>query len=55
MFPRGAKAARTSAKSLNTMFADGPPRKVVAFFRGMILLSKVTRPFERMFAKKAKS
>jgi hypothetical protein len=41
--------------SNDTMFADGPPRKLVAFFRGMILLSKVTRPFERMFAKKAKS
>lgn len=54
MFPRGAKAAAMSAKSLDTMFADGPPRKLVALFRGMILLSKVTRPFERIF-RKAKS
>jgi 2-polyprenyl-6-methoxyphenol hydroxylase-like FAD-dependent oxidoreductase len=55
MFPRGAKAAATSARSLNTMFIDGPPRKLVAFFRGMILLSKVTRPFARMFRERAKA
>jgi 2-polyprenyl-6-methoxyphenol hydroxylase-like FAD-dependent oxidoreductase len=54
MFPRGAKSAASSATSLDTMFADGPPRKLVAFFRDMILLSKVTRPFERIF-NKAKS
>lgn len=51
MFPRGAKAAALSARSLDTMFADGPPRKLVAFFRGMILLSKLTRPFEYIFRK----
>jgi 2-polyprenyl-6-methoxyphenol hydroxylase-like FAD-dependent oxidoreductase len=55
MFPRGAKAAGTSAKSLNIMFADGPPRKLVGLFRGMFLLQKVTRPFERIFAKTARS
>lgn len=55
MFPRGAKAAAASARSLNTMFADGPPRKLVAFFRGMFLLSKVTRPFERMFRERARA
>jgi len=51
MFPRGAKAAAASAKGLNTMFADGPPRKLAVLFRGMMLLSKVTRPFERIFRK----
>ncbi|MEV7623431.1 NAD(P)/FAD-dependent oxidoreductase [Actinoplanes sp. NPDC089786] len=53
MFRRGAKAAGSSARSLDLMFADGPPRKLVALFRGMFLLQKVTRPFERVFAKKA--
>ncbi|RSM50825.1 FAD-dependent monooxygenase [Amycolatopsis balhimycina DSM 5908] len=50
MFPRGAKAAASSQKGLDTMFVDGPPRKLVAFFRGMIVFSRVIRPFERFFA-----
>ena len=50
MFPRGAKSAAASEKGLNTLFVDGPPRKLVAFFRAMILLSRVTRPFQRLFA-----
>lgn len=52
MFSRGAKSARTSATSLKAMFSDGPPRAIVAFFRGIILLSRATRPLQRLFAKK---
>jgi 2-polyprenyl-6-methoxyphenol hydroxylase-like FAD-dependent oxidoreductase len=55
MFPRGAKSATASAKGLNTIFTDGPPRKLVAFFRGMILLSRVARPFERLLARRSRS
>jgi 2-polyprenyl-6-methoxyphenol hydroxylase-like FAD-dependent oxidoreductase len=55
MFPRGAKSAAASARSLNTMFTDGPPRKLVAFFRGMILLSRVARPFQRLAAGRSDS
>jgi 2-polyprenyl-6-methoxyphenol hydroxylase-like FAD-dependent oxidoreductase len=55
MFPRGAKSAAGSQKSLNTMFVDGPPRKLVGFFRAMIIFSTVTRPFERLFTRKATS
>jgi 2-polyprenyl-6-methoxyphenol hydroxylase-like FAD-dependent oxidoreductase len=50
MFPRGAKAAAASHKGLNTMFVDGPPRKLVAFFRTMIIVSRATRPFQRLLA-----
>ncbi|WP_243062755.1 NAD(P)/FAD-dependent oxidoreductase [Humibacter sp. RRB41] len=49
MLPRGAKSAAGSQKNLDTMFVDGPPRKFAAFFRRMILLSSIIRPFERMF------
>jgi 2-polyprenyl-6-methoxyphenol hydroxylase-like FAD-dependent oxidoreductase len=52
MLPRGAKSAADSQKSLDTMFVDGPPRRLVAFFRSMIALSTVARPFQRMFAGK---
>lgn len=53
MFTRGAKSAAASATGLDRMFADGPPRKIVAFFRAMIMLSRVARPFERLFAGRA--
>lgn len=52
MFPRGAKSAASSQKGLDTMFVDGPPRKIVMFFRTMSMVSRVTRPFQRMFASK---
>jgi 2-polyprenyl-6-methoxyphenol hydroxylase-like FAD-dependent oxidoreductase len=52
MLPRGAKSAAASQRSLDTMFVDGPPRKLVAFFRGMIIFSAVTRPFERLFTRR---
>lgn len=52
MFPRGAKSQAASYRSLNTMFVDGPPRKLVAFFRSMIILSGAVRPFTRLFAGK---
>lgn len=47
MFPRGAKSAAASAKNLGTMFAAGPPRKLVAFFRVGIALSALLEPFRR--------
>ncbi|HEX4443683.1 MAG TPA: NAD(P)/FAD-dependent oxidoreductase [Galbitalea sp.] len=53
MFPRGAKSARASAKSLNTMFNDDAPKKIVTFFRRMILLSRLIAPVQRLFAKKS--
>ena len=50
MFPRAAKSAAASQKGLDTMFVDGPPRKIVRFFRTMGVVSRLTRPFERVFA-----
>ncbi|WP_285484074.1 NAD(P)/FAD-dependent oxidoreductase [Amycolatopsis sp. NBRC 101858] len=50
MFPRAAKSAAASQKGLDLMFADGPPRKIIWFFRAMGLVSRLTRPFERVFA-----
>ncbi|MHA7987724.1 FAD-dependent oxidoreductase [Rathayibacter sp. CAU 1779] len=52
MLPRGAKSAAASQKSLDTMFVDGPPTKLAAFFRRMIVLSALVRPFARMFTPK---
>ncbi|MBE8522518.1 FAD-dependent monooxygenase [Amycolatopsis sp. H6(2020)] len=54
MFPRGAKAATASQKGLEMMFVDGRPIKMIAFFRGMSVVSTLTRPFERLFAGKNK-
>jgi 2-polyprenyl-6-methoxyphenol hydroxylase-like FAD-dependent oxidoreductase len=53
MFPRGAKAAAGSQKGLETLFIDGPPRKLVAMFRRMILLSRLASPFTRLLGKRA--
>ncbi|PRY39754.1 2-polyprenyl-6-methoxyphenol hydroxylase-like FAD-dependent oxidoreductase [Umezawaea tangerina] len=52
MFPRGAKSAAGSQKGLDMLFVDGPPRKLIMFFKAMSLVSSVTRPFERVFASK---
>jgi 2-polyprenyl-6-methoxyphenol hydroxylase-like FAD-dependent oxidoreductase len=52
MLPRGAKSAAGSQKSLDMLFVDGPPRKTVAMFRGMLVLGAVMRPFEKLFAGK---
>jgi 2-polyprenyl-6-methoxyphenol hydroxylase-like FAD-dependent oxidoreductase len=49
MFPRGAKSAAESQKGLEMMFVDGPPRKLVRFFRTMSTVSRLTRPLQRMF------
>ena len=55
IFPRGAKSARASARSLETMFNDEAPRKIVAFFNRMIFLSRLVRPIRRLFTAKAVS
>lgn len=55
MFPRAAKSAAASQKGLDTMFADGPPRKIIWFFRAMGLVSHLSRPFERAFASKGRT
>jgi 2-polyprenyl-6-methoxyphenol hydroxylase-like FAD-dependent oxidoreductase len=47
MQTRAAKSASASAIGLNTMFVDGPPRKMVAFFKTMSVLSRLTKPFAR--------
>jgi 2-polyprenyl-6-methoxyphenol hydroxylase-like FAD-dependent oxidoreductase len=52
MFPRGAKSAADSQKGLDMMFVDGPPRKIVMFFRTMSVVSRLTGPFQRAFASK---
>jgi 2-polyprenyl-6-methoxyphenol hydroxylase-like FAD-dependent oxidoreductase len=52
MFPRGAKSAAESQKGLDMMFIEGPPWKIVMFFRIMSVVSRLTRPFQRMFASK---
>lgn len=49
MFPRGKKMAAASQKSLDKMFIDGPPRKIVAFFRTMNTVSRVAQPFMKLF------
>lgn len=49
MFPRGTKMAAASQRSLDTMFADGPPTRIVAFFRTMTALSRAARPFMALF------
>lgn len=49
MFPRGRKMAAASQKSLDTMFVDGPPKKIVTFFRTMNTLAGVARPFMKLF------
>lgn len=49
MFPRGKKMAAVSQKSLDKMFIDGPPRKIVAFFRTMNAVARVARPFMKLF------
>jgi 2-polyprenyl-6-methoxyphenol hydroxylase-like FAD-dependent oxidoreductase len=53
MFPRGAKSAAGSAKGLDMMFVDGPPRKIVGFFRRMAVLSRMARPLTRLLRSKA--
>jgi 2-polyprenyl-6-methoxyphenol hydroxylase-like FAD-dependent oxidoreductase len=55
MFPRGVKSAKASATSLDTMFNDEAPRKIVAFFKRMIFLSRLVKPVQRLFASKAVS
>lgn len=50
MFRRGAKAAAASRKNLDAMFTDGPPRKIVRFFRAMDVVSRLTSPVARVFA-----
>ena len=52
MLPRGAKSAAGSQKSLDTLFVDGPPRKVVASFRLTIALGTIARPFEKLLGRK---
>ena len=47
MFPRGAKSAAESRKGLDMMFVDGPPRKIVMFFRAMAAVSLLKKPFQR--------
>jgi 2-polyprenyl-6-methoxyphenol hydroxylase-like FAD-dependent oxidoreductase len=54
MFPRGAKSAASSQKGLDMMFVDGRPIKMIAFFKGMSVMSALTTPFERLFAGKSK-
>jgi 2-polyprenyl-6-methoxyphenol hydroxylase-like FAD-dependent oxidoreductase len=51
MFPRGAKSAKASASGLAMIFNDDSPKKLVAFFNRMILLSRLVRPIERLFAR----
>jgi 2-polyprenyl-6-methoxyphenol hydroxylase-like FAD-dependent oxidoreductase len=49
MFPRAKKSAKGSASGLRMMFNDKSPRKMVFFFRQMILLSRLVAPFARLF------
>jgi 2-polyprenyl-6-methoxyphenol hydroxylase-like FAD-dependent oxidoreductase len=55
MFPRGAKSAKASASGLRMLFNDQSPRKLVSFFNRMIVLSRMVRPFQRLFSGKAVS
>jgi 2-polyprenyl-6-methoxyphenol hydroxylase-like FAD-dependent oxidoreductase len=52
MFPRGARSAAASQRGLDMIFTDGPPRKLVLFFRTMSTVSRLTRPFQRLLASK---
>jgi len=54
MFPRGAKSAAGSQKGLDMMFVDGRPTKMITFFKGMSVVSTLTKPFEHLFAGKNK-
>jgi 2-polyprenyl-6-methoxyphenol hydroxylase-like FAD-dependent oxidoreductase len=49
MLPRAAKSAKASANGLAMIFNDESPRKLVAFFRRMILLSRLAAPIRRLF------
>jgi 2-polyprenyl-6-methoxyphenol hydroxylase-like FAD-dependent oxidoreductase len=49
MFPRGAKSAKASAHGLAMLFNDESPKKLVSFFTRMIFLSRLVRPFRRLF------
>lgn len=49
MFPRGRKMAAASQQSLDAMFIDGPPRKIVGFFRTMNAFAGAARPFMKLF------
>jgi 2-polyprenyl-6-methoxyphenol hydroxylase-like FAD-dependent oxidoreductase len=53
MFPRGAKSAKGSKKSLAMMFNAEAPKKIVGFFRRTILLSRLARPLTRLAARLA--
>jgi 2-polyprenyl-6-methoxyphenol hydroxylase-like FAD-dependent oxidoreductase len=48
MFRRGAKSAKASDAGLAMIFNAEAPRKLVAFFRRMIFLSRLLRPFARL-------
>ena len=48
MFPRGAKSAKGSASSLNMLFTKGRPWRLIAFFRSMILVGALLKPFQRL-------
>jgi 2-polyprenyl-6-methoxyphenol hydroxylase-like FAD-dependent oxidoreductase len=49
MFPRGAKSAKGSADGLAMIFSDTSPKKLASFFNRMILLSRLTKPVQRLF------
>ena len=49
MFPRGAKSAKGSSNGLAMLFNDQAPKKLVTFFKRMIVLSRIVRPFTRLF------
>jgi 2-polyprenyl-6-methoxyphenol hydroxylase-like FAD-dependent oxidoreductase len=53
MFPRGAKSAKASASGLAMIFNDESPKKLVSFFKRMIVLSRLVRPIQRLFPTKA--
>jgi 2-polyprenyl-6-methoxyphenol hydroxylase-like FAD-dependent oxidoreductase len=55
MFPRAMKSAKASATGLTTIFNDESPKKLVAFFRRMIFLSRLIGPIARLFGSKAAS
>jgi 2-polyprenyl-6-methoxyphenol hydroxylase-like FAD-dependent oxidoreductase len=52
MFPRGATSAAGSQKGLDMMFVDGPPKKMIMFFRSMSVVSTLAKPFRRLVAGK---
>ncbi|UAJ79322.1 FAD-dependent monooxygenase [Leifsonia sp. ZF2019] len=51
MFPRATKMAAASQKSLDKMFVDGPPTKIVAFFRTANALARLATPFRRLLGR----